>query len=258
MDGERGGVECFYAYESVRLARAHPSILPGGLDPRQHLQAPGTRAALFDGLVAKHRRVLEALAGRPDQRRAAYESSVRALRRFASDDTLPRPPIEHLAALLGRIFEQTAPGADPDATGVLRLLYASESVELARMGGYSNPAANMTDAAAHLAWAGQRPYWQVIQDLKSKHRFQFDRQRRLDPASWPEHSASTATRLAQWGQTPDDLRSVPSAVTSWATVCDRAGREGGPDGVWFLLDRLIRYTATGLLGRARLSRVRTT
>lgn len=252
MDAELGGVECFYVYESVRLARAHPSTLPGGLDPHQHLNLPGTRIELLNVLVAKHKRVLDALSTRPAERQAAYESSVRALRQFTVE-VLPPPrvPLEHLTLLLQQIFEQTARAADLDAAGILRLFYTSESVELARCGGYSNPAANMADSTAHLAWSRQRPYWQILQDLKSKHLFQFERQRRLDPGSWHSHCAFTATRLAQWGQVTDELHAVPAVMEDWASVCDRAERDGGPDEVWFLLDRLIQDTAIGLLGRAR-------
>jgi hypothetical protein len=78
-------------------------------------------------------------------------------------------------------------------------VFTAESVYLARLGGFTDPGANVTRSEAHLDWARGQPADVVVDNLVWKYTLQFDRQARASAAAAQRFYGEASARLASYG-----------------------------------------------------------
>jgi hypothetical protein len=137
----------------------------------------------------------------------------------------------------------------------LRLWFAEESVHLAVLGGYTNPARNDVDPLSHLAWALRQRPTTVIRDLLDKSREQFHlRKSRGGRAAQTALCTGLLARAVSWSGLPASLPpgAPRTAVPAhWAAWCREVESRGGDEGLWPAASEALRRSAVALVQRER-------
>jgi hypothetical protein len=202
-------------------------------------------------------------------------SPERAVEADAAGHTPWPGPVLWWAARLDR--QRDAAGPAPEAAGVpiacralvdwlhgnrpdegisaLRLWFAEESVHLAALGGYTNPARNDVDPLSHLAWALRQRPTTVIRDLLDKSREQFHlRESRGGRAAQTALCTGLLARVVSWGGLP--AAPPPGAPRTavpahWSAWCREVLGRGGDERLWRAASEALRRSAVALVQRER-------
>ncbi|WP_181801442.1 hypothetical protein [Streptomyces shenzhenensis] len=140
-------------------------------------------------------------------------------------------------------------------SSALCLWFAEESVHLAELGGYPNPARNDVDPLSHLEWCiAQRPI-SAIRDLLSKSQEQFHLQKKKGSAAETAFCSDILARAMSWSSLPASLLPQGAPLTGvpahWSAWCEERCRRHGDDSLWRTVDRVIRASAIALVQQER-------
>lgn len=248
----------YYSAASIHIALSHQGLLPrapwwSSTDPDVHLGHARNRDAegLADDLVMKYRLVAErASETDPGPFLSWFQHTIAGL---GTSSELPMAKVRGLMANIPQeVLAWTRRSPRPGAA-VFLLWYADESVRLAQLGGYSNPARNDIDPRPHLEWAARTPLVTVIRDLVAKAREQYERRQHVDEAECLRYTAQTLARAVAWGGVPPSLRSEISVATpvAWEAWCLAQHRDHGMDLLGIQLARIVRATALALIDMER-------
>jgi hypothetical protein len=268
-DPAEPALRLLYCAASTHLAISHPSVFPqkaGRPDarPAVHLAYAATRGseALIRDILIKYDAVRASLA--PERTETADPTwnamwpgpvlwwAARLDRRKPSDARSGSPaPLTALRTLVAWLHRN-----NPErGQSALRLWFAEESVHLAALGGYSNPARNDADPLSHLAWCVRQRPTTVIRDLLDKSEEQFHLQTGKGPAAATDFCAGLLARAVSWGSLPAPLlpRGAPlTAVPShWSSWCRARSRRNGDERLWPEVSHMTRASAVRLIQQER-------
>lgn len=144
------------------------------------------------------------------------------------------------------IFDFTHP--NEGGNRLLCIWFTNESLHLAKLGGYTNPARNSPVPSVHMQWALSVHFATVIEDIKEKYHLQFDRlYDNRDKGEFLDFCSDSSARLASWGvgYTSRLKPSVDPAHyrSQYATLINEADVEG----VWKQLKNRIEMIASALV-----------
>lgn len=248
---------CYYSAASIQLAVAHHAVLPptpwwSSTNPDLHLNHAQYResTSLANDLTTKYQQVAQ---------RVPRIAPGLLLPWFAR--MVPGFPVSELAAAEDHELAVSIPQEVLSWTrrfpargaAIFLLWFTDESLHLAHLGGYSNPARNDTNPQGHLDWAARTPLVTVIRDLVAKTREQYERRQHIDETEFLRYTARTLARTVAWGGIPQSMRTEISdaAPATWESWCSTQYREQGAEWLWTIFDRTIRATALTLIKAER-------